>query len=88
MPCWPAPRRAPATTSTPTFTTRVRAIRRYAEASGAPYYLRSPERIEQFFGGLDLVDPGVVSVSRWRVEPGPFGLPDEVHAFCGVGRKR
>jgi S-adenosyl methyltransferase len=37
--------------------------------------------------GTELVDPGVVSVSRWRPEAGPFGVPAEVDAFCGVGRK-
>ena len=66
---------------------RARAIARYAEASGAPYYLRTPERIESFFTGFELVDPGVISVSRWRIEAAPFGLPPEVDAFCGVGRK-
>jgi hypothetical protein len=30
------------------------------------YHLRSPERIAALFDGLDLVDPGVVSVTRWR----------------------
>lgn len=66
---------------------RARAIARYAEASGVPYHLRTPERIQGFFAGLELVDPGVVSVSQWRVEATPFGLPAEVDAFCGVGRK-
>ena len=66
---------------------RARAIARYAEASGVPYYLRTPERIGGFFAGLELVDPGVVSVSQWRAEPGPFGPPPMVDAFCGVGRK-
>ena len=66
---------------------RARAIARYAAASGAPYYLRTPEKIEGFFAGLQLVDPGVVSVSQWRAEPGPSGPPPMVDAFCGVGRK-
>ncbi|MEU0569117.1 SAM-dependent methyltransferase [Nonomuraea sp. NPDC005983] len=52
------------------------------------YRLRSPEEIARFFDGLELVAPGVVSVSRWRVEAELFGVPDEVDAFGGVARKR
>jgi hypothetical protein len=66
---------------------RVRAMARYIAASGAPYHLRTPGRIEGFFAGLQLVDPGVVSVSQWHAEPSPFGPPPMVDAFCGVGRK-
>ncbi|TMS00646.1 SAM-dependent methyltransferase [Nonomuraea basaltis] len=51
------------------------------------YQLRTPAKIERFFDGLELLDPGVVSVSRWRVESDVFGLPAEVDAFCGVARK-
>jgi O-methyltransferase involved in polyketide biosynthesis len=66
---------------------RARAYRHYAEAGGIPYHPRTPKRIEGFLEGTELVDPGVVSVSRWRPEASPFGLPAEVDAFCGVGRK-
>jgi O-methyltransferase involved in polyketide biosynthesis len=55
---------------------------------GYKYHLRSPEQIRRFFDGLDLLDPGVVSVSRWRPEAMPWGTPVEVDAFCGVGLKR
>jgi O-methyltransferase involved in polyketide biosynthesis len=51
------------------------------------YRLRTPEEITRFFDGLELVEPGVVSVSRWRVEADVFGVPDEVDAFGGVARK-
>jgi hypothetical protein len=57
-----------------------------AEA-GDPYKLRSPEQIAGYFDGLELLDPGVVSVSQWRPEPNPWGDPPEVTAFCGVARK-
>jgi O-methyltransferase involved in polyketide biosynthesis len=66
---------------------RARAYRRYAEAGGIPYYPRTPKRIEGFFEGLDLINPGVVSISRWRPEVSPFGVPAEVDAFGGVARK-
>ncbi len=70
----------------PDETARARAIARYVEAGGVAYNLRSPERIAGFFAGMELLEPGVVSVSRWRPEPSPFEEPPEVDAFCGVAR--
>jgi O-methyltransferase involved in polyketide biosynthesis len=50
--------------------------------------LRSPQQIARFFDGLDLMEPGVVSCSRWRPDTGPQGgQPSEVDEFCGVARK-
>jgi hypothetical protein len=63
-----------------------RAERANAEA-GNPLRLRSPEQVARFFDGLEVLQPGVVSVSRWRPEPGRWRIPAEVDAFCGVGRK-
>lgn len=51
------------------------------------YRLRTPEQIARFFEGLEVLEPGVVSVSRWRPTDGPWGVPDEVDAFGGVGFK-
>jgi O-methyltransferase involved in polyketide biosynthesis len=65
------------------------AQQRYNESGAAPYQLRSPEQIAGFFDGLELVEPGVVSVPRWRPDLGEAdgGPPAEVDAFGGVGRK-
>ncbi|WP_223281316.1 SAM-dependent methyltransferase [Streptomyces antnestii] len=41
----------------------------------------------RFFDGLELLDPGVVSCSRWRPEGVTAGEPEEVAMFGGVGRK-
>ena len=57
----------------------------YNESGAEPYCLRSPEQIGLFFDGLDLVEPGLVSVPRWR--PEDPGIPDEVDQFGAVGRK-
>jgi O-methyltransferase involved in polyketide biosynthesis len=66
----------------------VEAQERYNHSGAVPYRLRSPEEIAGFFQGLELVEPGVVSTPRWRPEPAADGgLPAEVHAFGGVGRK-
>ncbi len=48
---------------------------------------RTPEQMARFFDGLELLEPGVVSCSRWRPEDTPWGVPDEVAMFGGVGRK-
>ncbi len=66
---------------------RMEAHRRYNSGGAVPYLLRSPEQITGFFDGLELLEPGVVSVSRWRPEPTPFGLPAEVATIGGVARK-
>jgi hypothetical protein len=64
----------------------VEAQDQYNRSGAVPYYLRSPERIAAFFDGLELVEPGVVSVTRWRADPAD-DLPTDVDAFGGVGRK-
>lgn len=48
---------------------------------------RTPEAVTGFFDGLDLLEPGVVSCSRWRPEPGDGAEPEEVAMFGGVARK-
>jgi S-adenosyl methyltransferase len=70
-----------------TSTERIEAHRRYAEEGAAPYHLRGPEQIGRFFDGLEILDPGVVPVSRWRPEPSPFGPPKIVSTYGAVGRK-
>ncbi|MFM9450632.1 SAM-dependent methyltransferase [Streptomyces europaeiscabiei] len=52
---------------------------------------RTPEVIAGFFDGLDLLEPGVVSCTRWRPETSgdpASGEPAEVAMYCGVGGKR
>jgi hypothetical protein len=56
------------------------------EGASAPGVARSHEQIARFFGGLDVLPPGLVEVSRWRPEvigatPGP------ALCYAGVGRK-
>jgi S-adenosyl methyltransferase len=49
--------------------------------------LRTQEEILRFFSGLDLLDPGLVQVPRWRPdEPEPPGA-DKIWVLGGVGRK-
>jgi S-adenosyl methyltransferase len=48
---------------------------------------RTAGQITRFFDGLELLEPGVVSCSRWRPETTPWGEPAEVAMFGGVGQK-
>jgi S-adenosyl methyltransferase len=67
----------------------VEAVQHFSQSpdSASPYYPRSPEQIARFFDGLELVEPGVVSTSRWRPESSPWGEPVEISDCAGVGRK-
>ncbi|MFF4251757.1 SAM-dependent methyltransferase [Streptomyces sp. NPDC001663] len=57
----------------------------YNETGAVPYFLRPVEQIAAFFEGLELVEPGVVSVPLWHPEPGAATTPIGQHG--GVGRK-
>jgi O-methyltransferase involved in polyketide biosynthesis len=48
---------------------------------------RTPEDVARFFDGLELLEPGVLSCSRWRPEGGDASEPEEVAMFGGVARK-
>jgi O-methyltransferase involved in polyketide biosynthesis len=58
---------------------------RVSGEGGHAYALRSPQEIAQFFEGLELLEPGVVSAPRWR--PDGSDLPPELDGYCGVARK-
>jgi S-adenosyl methyltransferase len=59
--------------------------RNNARGVAAPYTPRSPDLISGYFDGLEIVPPGVVTVSQWR--PDAQTGPTEVACFGGVGRK-
>jgi O-methyltransferase involved in polyketide biosynthesis len=65
----------------------IEAARIWNLSANPTYHLRSPEQMARYFDGLELVDPGVVSASRWRPEPDPAGVPPNVDSYCGVARK-
>ncbi|MFH7340252.1 SAM-dependent methyltransferase [Streptomyces sp. KHY 26] len=48
---------------------------------------RTPADVARFFDGLELLEPGVVSCSRWRPEHDNGAAPEEVAMFGGVARK-
>jgi O-methyltransferase involved in polyketide biosynthesis len=60
---------------------------RVTNAAGIMYRLRTFEQIAGFFDGLDLVEPGVVPVTRWWPGRGYAPGAGAEQAICGVGRK-
>ena len=57
------------------------------ENAAEPIHLRTPQEIEAFFDGLELLEPGVVSVPLWRPEETQVGTAQEVAHYGGVARK-
>jgi len=61
------------------------ARRFWNEHATPPITFRSARQITRFFDRAELLDPGVVSCSRWRPEESDLDTP-EVDLFGGVGR--
>jgi hypothetical protein len=66
---------------------KVEAEAAYADTGAAAYHNRSPEQIRRFFEGLDLIEPGVVSISEWRANPAMVGTVKPTGSHGGVARK-
>jgi hypothetical protein len=65
----------------------VAALEQYRDSGGVPYNVRAREEIESFYDGLEVVEPGVVQITRWRAEPNAFGEAADVSELGGVARK-
>ncbi|MER6028922.1 SAM-dependent methyltransferase [Streptomyces sp. NPDC001851] len=63
------------------------AVRFWNEHGTPKLTQRTPEDVARFFDGLELLEPGVVSCSRWRPEHDHGAEPEEVAMFGGVARK-
>jgi O-methyltransferase involved in polyketide biosynthesis len=63
------------------------AIEYWNQYGTPPGRYRTPAEIARLFDGLELVEPGLVSITRWRPEPGPAGEPEEIDQYGAVGRK-
>jgi O-methyltransferase involved in polyketide biosynthesis len=66
------------------------AIRRGARAQadlGSPYELRTVEEIRHWFTGLEMVEPGLVSVTQWRPDDVAVGQTEPIDAYGAVARK-
>ncbi|MER5547292.1 SAM-dependent methyltransferase [Streptomyces sp. NPDC001118] len=63
-------------------------VEQWNEASDNPRVNRSPDQLARFFNGLELLEPGLVSTSRWRSQANGSEEPAEVDNFGGVALKR
>lgn len=62
----------------------------FSELYGAPpaVALRDPVQLEDFFDGVNLVEPGVVPVPLWHPDPDDVSFnPEAVRIYVGVGQK-
>jgi S-adenosyl methyltransferase len=62
------------------------AVRFWNETGSAQMTLRTGAEVARFFDGLEVLEPGVVSCSRWRPAAGDSVTVDVSH-YGGVGRK-
>jgi hypothetical protein len=63
------------------------AYERLGPMMGEPPILRDHAEIARFFDGLEMVEPGLVQLHRWRPAPDAQGLDFDVPAYAGVARK-
>jgi hypothetical protein len=63
------------------------AAAQWNETATPPITLRTRAQLQAWFEGLQLVEPGVVTCTRWRPEPGDPTAQTDVYQFCGLARK-
>ncbi|WP_329251800.1 SAM-dependent methyltransferase [Actinoallomurus sp. NBC_01490] len=73
-----------AVTSSDTDPTLIAQIRDAYKDATAPVIFRTAEHITSWFAGLELLQPGVASVTQW---PGRIGLPTTLRILGGIARK-
>jgi S-adenosyl methyltransferase len=58
----------------------------YDDTGAVPYVLRSPDEIARCFEGLEMLEPGLVSISQWRPDPASAAVKP-VDGYGAVARK-
>jgi S-adenosyl methyltransferase len=64
------------------------AARRWNQLAASPVFLRDRDEVARWFTGLELIDPGIVEVHRWRPAPGDEDFPDGMPLLGAMARKR
>ncbi|MFC8384558.1 SAM-dependent methyltransferase [Nocardia sp. NPDC056952] len=59
----------------------------YTGTGGTPYVPRPQAQIRGVFDGLEVVEPGVVSITQWRPETAEVGQVLPISAYGAVARK-
>ena len=60
---------------------------RLNQRMGAQLVPRTKAQIASYFSGLDMVEPGLVPLNRWRPGPDDPVLEKDLPTYCGIGRK-
>ena len=63
------------------------AANRWNQLAATPVFLRDRDQVARWFTGLDLIEPGIVEVNRWRPAPEDPELPADVPLLGAVARK-
>jgi SAM-dependent methyltransferase len=65
------------------------AVRGLYKRTATSLELRTHGEITAYFGSFELVEPGLVFITRWRPDPSdePDPHPEHVAGYAGVGRK-
>jgi S-adenosyl methyltransferase len=63
------------------------ALTRYANTGAIPYNPRSTEQIGRYFEGLEMVEPGLVSITQWRPDTVEVGQIELIEHYGAVARK-
>ncbi|ORT92839.1 methyltransferase, partial [Frankia casuarinae] len=59
------------------------------QSQGIAGQLRTREEIARFFDGLDLIDPGIQALHRWRPDDTSGDITDgQVSSYAAIGRVR
>jgi hypothetical protein len=64
----------------------VTAAEDYKDTGAVPYIVRTPEQLARCFEGLEMLEPGLVSISEWRPDPAADDIKP-VDAYGAVARK-
>ncbi len=55
--------------------------------AAVPLTPRTKQQIARFYQDLELLEPGIVSMTQWRPDEAARELPEVVAGYCAVGRK-
>jgi hypothetical protein len=65
-----------------------KAARQYDTSLPTTQTNRTRAEVNRFFDGLELLEPGVVQLNKWRPDPGDADPGVEISSWAGLGRKR
>jgi hypothetical protein len=65
----------------------ITAQRRWNEMATTPVWLRDRAAVTSWFDGLELIEPGLVEVDKWRPANGDPGYDGVLPVYGAVGRK-